>query len=168
MIEADIYRWLVAVTQLETVQEPYEGNRPIGDYVAFQFINIRMSEHEHIAKKPLTPLVGEHKAVNHAFLLVSVDITGYQAYNHLAQLKLSFLDWKIRKDILPHSFATVSPFANRSYLNHTSQKNRWGADFEFFITFEHLHEIERLTKFCAHPVAHPSATHNIGWTLPIT
>lgn len=165
-MESTFYNWITTVTGLETVQEPYEGLKPTGDHAAFQVLSISMSEHEHNHKTKVSSSVIDNKFDNHAKLLLSVNITGYQAYQHMAELKMSGNQWSVRQGLLPYTLNMVGGIENRNYLNHTSQKNRWGADFEFMITLIHTHDLERLNNLILNGDWSPTHPDKIVWDHP--
>jgi hypothetical protein len=166
-MESIFYNWITTVTGLETVQEPYEGLKPTGDHASFQVLSIKMSENEHNHKTKISDLVIENKFENHAELQLSVNITGYQAYQHLAELKMSGNQWSVRQALLPHTLNMVGEIQNRNYLNHTSQKHRWGADFEFMITLTHQHDLERLNNLYLGGDWSPTHPDTLVWNHPI-
>lgn len=145
-METELYSWINTVTGLETVQEPYAGERPENNHASFRVISFVLSENsirDHSIKDSNTINDTYH---NNAIVLVSISITGYQAYSHLSRLIASRYQYAARKILTSLAISRIGSPQNTSFIDHAENEERWSADFEFNVTLSNTFDLERLNS----------------------
>lgn len=137
-IEANILSYLkLAAPGAQVKQAPYEGDRPAGDYLTYQIINVLENQNGW----KTTYAAGKDTLRTSAVITVSVNAYAAKGYQYLSNAKALGSAWEgrmaLRKDGIALAFMQGGGTGNLTGLGDTGFRSRYQCDLMFHADLTH-------------------------------
>lgn len=137
-IEANIRAYLLlAAPGAQIKQAPYEGDRPAGNYLTYQIINVL----ENQSGWKTTYAAGKDTLRTSAVITVSVNAYAAKGYQYLSNAKALGSAWEgreaLRKDGIALAFMQGGGTSNLTGLGDTGYRSRYQCDLMFHADLTH-------------------------------
>lgn len=137
-IEANIRAYLLlAAPSAQVKQAPYEGDRPAGDYLTYQIINVLENQNGW----KTTYAAGKDTLRTSAVITVSVNAYASKGYQYLSNAKALGSAWEgreaLRKDGIALAFMQGGGTNNLTGLGDTGFRSRFQCDLMFHADLTH-------------------------------
>lgn len=166
-IEANIRAWLqLAAPGAEVKQAPYDGERPVGDYLTYQIIGVDEQE----AGWKVTYADGTDTRYTSAVLTVSVNAYAAKGYALLANAKALGDVWEARGVLkagdIALAFMQGAATQNLTGLGDTGFRSRYQCDLMFHADLTHERTRYLINEWHMSGVFEPNQPTGIDWVRP--